>query len=263
MFQVRDYSVFMPSPNAQRAYAKLRHLDLLINGMIALLAIIAVWNITKLVQLRMISNQDFASISDISDNLSSKLIWVLVPIVLALIGYREWLSGEHSMGLIYPLGALLAIVLMPTAMAEMQPALVDHTLRIVMLECPAKEVVSGELKSVAACDPFEIGDGAVLMATSNPLDGAFETLDATGGGQNTITFTMSGRGTYTLYFMFRTDNMAACQHELIFPKAGSLDEAPHDCLDVNGTTYLVMPYVTSGTSVSGIHLIRLRPFQEW
>ncbi|MCA9834256.1 MAG: hypothetical protein KC435_09935 [Thermomicrobiales bacterium] len=262
MFRVRDYSLFMPSPNAQRAYARLRRLDVLINGLIALLVVTALWNIGKLVQLRLISNQDFASISNISDDFSSRLIWVLVPITLGLVGYREWLSGEHSMGLIYPLGALLAIVLMPSAMAEMQPALVDHTLRIVMLECPAKEVVNGELKSVAACDPFEIGDGTVLMATSNPLEGGFETIAASSGGQNTITFTMSGRGTYTVYFMFRTESMAACQQELIFPKAGSLDDAPHDCVEVEGTTYLVMPYVTSGTSVSGIHLIRVRPFQE-
>lgn len=258
MFRVRDYSLFRPSPNAKRAFARLRALDMVIRGLLIVLAIAACWNIVALVRLRMIQNQDFTAIKDIANDPSSWLIWILVPTTLGVIAFREWLSGEHSLGIMYPLGALLAVVVMPAAMIEMQPRLVDHTLRMTMMECPAKAIVNGEVASMLACGPVAIDEDRLLMATSDPGEGEFETIPPAAGGQNTITFQMQGRGTYTVYFMFRQDDMAACSRELVFSTSGILADAPHECVMYNGHSWLVMPYVTSGSSVSGIHLVRVR-----
>ena len=260
MFHIRDYSLFSPSPGAPRVYARVRQLDIAIRCLFAALLLASIWNISQLVQMRLVQNQDFASIRDIADDPSTRVIWILVPVTLVAIGWRERISGDLGLGLIYPLGALLAIVLIPAAMTEIQPKLIEHPLHLTVMQCPARQVVNGELRSVAGCDPLQITDGDVLLATANPLDGAYDTLTPTGGGQNTIAFTVQGRGTYTLYFMFRSDSMEACARELVFPKSGSLADAPHTCVERDGTAYLVMPYTTSGTSVSGINLIRVRPF---
>ena len=257
MYQVRDYSIFLPSPNAKRAFARLRVLDFAINGLIALMIPVAIWNIWKLVQLRAIQHQDFAAITDLRHDLSTRLIWGLAAITLVLVLTREWMSGDHTMGVIYPLGALLFLAILPTAMAEMQPRLIDHTMQIVMRECPPKTVVNGTLTSVVGCKPLAVDDGDILLATSNPVDGQFATIDAVGGGQNTMTFHVAGRGTYTVYFMFQQDSMASCQQELIFPNWGSLADASRTCMEYAGATWLVMPHTTSGYDISTISLVRV------
>lgn len=255
MFRVRDYSLFTPSPNAARSFRALRRMDIAVNSALILLALLSVWNIGRLVQLRLISNQDLSAVSDIIDEPSTKLIWALSIATLGLIVAREWVWGERSIGVIYPLAALLAILLVPAMMSEIQPALRDQTLRIVLNECPPKAIVNNQLSHAAPCYPHEIADGELLLATTNPTEGDFATIDPVSGGQNTIAFTMSGRGTYTVYFMFRQDDMAACERALLFPQSGEAVVGQNACVNAFDETWLVMPHTTSANSPSGIHLV--------
>ena len=257
MFQARDYSIFLPSPNAERSFRRLRRLDFLVRGLLGLLILLCVWNIASLAQLRMIDNQDFAEVTSITDDLSTHLIWIITPVTLGVILLREWLSGERTIGVIFPLGALLTVILVPAMMTEIQPALQDQTLRVVMNECPPKAVVNNQLSSIGRCEPRPIQEGDVLLAVSDPTDGSFTTLDAVAGGQNTITYGMSGRGTYTVYFMFKFDDMEACEKSTIFPRGGLFDSANHQCIKHEGSVWQVVPHTTASNRPSGIHLVQV------
>lgn len=259
MFQVRDYSVFLPSPNASRAFDKVRRLDYVVRFLMTALIVVCLWNIGVLVQLRLIDNQDLSNVRNISNDISTHLVWILSLATVITIGVREWISGDTTtISLLIPLSVLLGLVLVPAAMTEIQPTLQNQTLRVVMNACPPKSIVNGELSSIGRCVPREIADGDVLLATSNPALGDFKTVDPAAGGQNTIAFTMQGRGTYTVYFMFRYEDMAACQQQVIFPRAGTWPETQHTCMEYNGAAWLVMPQKTSADSPSGIHLIEVQ-----
>ena len=258
MFQVRDYSVFLPSPNANRVFDRVRRLDVVIRVLIAALIVACLWNIAVLVQLRLIENQDLSSVRSITNDLSTHLVWILALATVVVIGLREWISGDATtISLMIPLSILLGLVLVPAAMSEMQPVLQDQTLRVVMNECPPKAIVNGELSSLGRCTPREIAPGDVLLASSDPTEGSFATIDPASGGQNTIAFSMQGRGTYTVYFMFRFEDMEACHHQVIFPRGGSWPGTQHTCMEYQGSVWLVMPHTTSANSPSGIHLIEV------
>ena len=258
MFQVRDYSVFLPSPNANRAFTRVRRLDLAIRLLIGALVIACIWNIGVLIQLRLIENQDLASVRSISNDISTHLVWMLTLATVITLGVREWLAGDTTtISLMIPLSVLLGLVLVPAAMTEIQPALQDQTLRVVMNTCPPKAIVNGELSSMGRCVPREIGEGDVLLASSDPTQGSFKTIDPVSGGQNTIAFTMQGRGTYTVYFMFRYDDMEKCQNEVIFPRGERWPGTRHTCMEYQGSAWLVMPKTTSSNHPSGIHLIEV------
>lgn len=257
MFQVRDYSVFLPSPNAERQFRKLRRLDFVVNSLLALLIALSIWNIATLVQMRLISNQDLADVRSITDDLSTHLIWILTLVTLGVILLREWLVGERTVGIVYPLTALLAIGLVPAAMSEIQPALQDQTLRVVMNECPPKAIVNNTLSSIGRCVPREIREGDVLLAVTDPTEGDIKTLDPVSGGQNTIAFTMSGRGTYTVYFMFRFEDVSACTNGMIFPRGMAANEANYQCVNYDGAAWMVMPHTTASNQPSGVHLIQV------
>lgn len=257
MFRVRDYSIFTESPNAARTFRGLRRMDYMVNTALIILGILCLWNIGKLVQIRLIENQDLASVSDIIRDPSTRLIWLLSIGTLGLIAVRECTFGERSIGLVYPLTILLAMLLVPAMMSEIQPALKDQTLRIVMQECPPKAIVNNQLSSMARCDPHQIAEGDVLLATSNPAEGSFATLDPVSGGQNAIGFTMTGRGTYTVYFMFRQEDMASCERAMLFPRNSEAKSGTLDCVSAYGKTWLVWPHSTSANSPSGIHLVNV------
>lgn len=257
MFQVRDYSVFLPSPNADRAFKRLRHLDFVVNGLIALLVLLCLWNIGKLAQLRMIDNQDLADVRGITDDVSTRLIWILTPVTLGVIVLREWLIGERSIGIIYPLAALLTVILVPAAMTEIQPPLQNQTLRVVINECPPKAIVNDELSSIGRCTPRPINDGDVMLAVSDPSEGTFNTVDAVAGGQNTITYSLNGRGTYTVYFMFRYADSATCERSTILPRGEPFSSVNYQCIEQNGDVWKVMPHTTAANKPSGIHLIQV------
>lgn len=257
MFRVRDYSLFMPSPNADRSFRALRRLDYMVNAALGILTVLCLWNIGRLVQLRLISNQDLLAVKDIIAEPSTKLIWMLSLATLGLIVAREWTFGERSIGLVYPLVALLAILLVPAMMSEIQPALKDQTLRVVMQECPPKAIVDNQLTHISRCGPHAITEGDVLLATSNPAEGEFATIEPISGGQNTIAYTMSGRGTYTVYFMFQQDDMAACERALVFPLNGEAEAGMYQCVVAFNDSWLVMPHTTSANSPSGIHLVNV------
>lgn len=257
MFRVRDYSVFLPSPNAKREFRRLRLLDQIIRALIAILIVLCVWNIATLVQLRTISEQDLADIRNITNELSTRLIWMVTLTTLVLILVREWLSGVSTMGLLIPLSILLTLVLVPAVMSEIQPPLREQTLRIMMNECPPKAIVNDQLSSIGRCEPREIREGDVLLAVSNPVDGTFNTIEPVSGGQNTITFNMLGRGEYTVYFMFRFADMDACENGVIFPRSGSFSESTYQCIEHDGSAWMVMPHTTASNMPSGIHLIEV------
>ena len=257
MFRVRDYSIFTESPNAARTFRGLRRMDYMVNTSLIILGILCLWNIGKLVQLRLIENQDLAAVGDIIDDPSTKIIWLLSLGTLGLIAWREIAFGERSIGLVYPLTILLAVLLIPAMNSEIQLPLQDHVLRIVMQECPPKAIVNNELTSMARCDPHEIADGDVLLATSNPAQGPFETLDPVTAGQNTIGFAMQGRGTYTVYFMFRQADEAACSKAILFARNTEAEPGSLDCVSAYGQTWLVWPHTTSANSPSGIHLVNV------
>lgn len=257
MFQVRDYSIFLPSPNAERAFRKLRRLDCVVNGLIIILALLCMWNIGKLIQLSLIENQDLADVRSITDDLSTKLIWILTPVTLGVIAMREWMIGERTMGVIYPLAALLAVILVPAAMTEIQPPLEEQTLRVVLNQCPPKAIVNDELSSIGRCVPRAINDGDVILAVSNPTAGPLNTIEPVAGGQNTITYNLRGRGTYTVYFMFRFDDMRACEQSTILPRGGVFSSVNYQCIEREYAVWKVMPHTTSANKPSGIHLIQV------
>lgn len=257
MFQARDYSIFLPSPNAERSFRRLRRLDFVVNGLIGLLIVLCLWNVLKLAQLRMIEPQDLGEVSSITDDLSTRLIWIVTPITLGLIILREWLIGERTAGVIYPLAALLAVILVPAAMTEIQPPLEDQTLRVVMNECPPKAIVNDQLSSIGRCDPRPLDDGDVMVAVSDPTDESFTTLDAVSVGQNTATYTFSGRGTYTVYFMFRFDDTNLCERSTILPRGGAFSSANHQCIEHNNSVWKVIPHTTAANKPSGIHLVQV------
>lgn len=257
MFQVRDYSIFMPSPNADRAFRRLRRLDFLVNGLIIILGLLCIVNIGKLVELNLIQNQDLADVSSITDDFSTKLIWILTPATLGVLAIREYMIGERTMGVIYPLTALLAVILIPAAMTEIQPPLEDQTLRVVLNECPPKAIVNDELSSIGRCVPRAINDGDVMLAVSDPTNGSLNTVDPVAGGQNTITYSLSGRGTYTVYFMFKYNDMYACEQSTILPRGGAFSSVNYQCIVSNDAIWKVMPHTTSANTSSGIHLIEV------
>lgn len=257
MFQVRDYSVFLPSPNAERAFRKLRIMDFVVNALIAVLILLCLWNIGRLAQLRLIDNQDLADVRSITDDLSTKLIWILTPVTLGVIAVREFLIGERTVGVIYPLAALLAVILVPAAMTEIQPPLQDQTLRVVMNECPPKSIVNNELSSIGRCVPRPINDGDVQLAVSDPTDDTFTTLEAVGGGQNTITYSLSGRGTYTVYFMFRFDDTSTCERSIILQRGEAFSTVNYQCIEHNHEIWKVIPHTTAANKPSGIHLVEV------
>lgn len=257
MFHARDYSIFLPSPNAERAFRRLRRVDFVVNALIGLLIVLCLWNIGKLAQLRMIENQDLADVSSITDDLSTRLIWIVTPITLGIIALREWLIGERTAGVIYPLAALLAVILVPAAMTEIQPPLQDQTLRVVMNECPPKAIVNDRLSSIGRCNPRPIDDGDVMLAVSDPTDESFTTMDAVSVGQNTVTYTFSGRGTYTVYFMFRFDDTNACERSTILPRGGTFSSVNHQCIEHNDAIWKVIPHTTASNQPSGIHLMQV------
>lgn len=257
MFQARDYSIFLPSPNAERSFRRLRRLDILVNGLIVLLIVLSIWNIVQLVQLRGIGVQDLAHVTSITDDLSTRLIWIFTPVTLGLILVREFLIGERTIGVIFPLAALLTVILIPAAMTEIQPPLQDQTLRVVMNDCPPKSIVNGQLSSIGRCNPRAIDEEGVLLALSDPTDGSFTTIEAVGSGQNTITYSLNGRGTYTVYFMFRFDDMEACKQSTIFPRGEMFSPVYQQCMEHAGAAWNVLPHTTAANMQSGVHLVQV------
>ena len=257
MFQARDVSIFLPSPNAERSFRRLRRLDFLVNGLIGLLIVLCVWNIAKLVQLRMTGVQDLADVTSIPDDLSTRLIWIITPVTLGVILVREWLLGERTIGVVFPLAALLTVILVPAAMSEIQPPLQHQTLRVVMNECPPKAIVNDQLTSMGRCNPRAIEGGDVMLALSDPTTGEFETIEAVGGGQNTVTYGVNGRGSYTVYFMFRFDDMEACEKSTILRRGEVFSQVKHQCIEHEGYAWNVVPHTTAGNMQSGIHLLQV------
>lgn len=257
MFQARDLSIFLPSPNAERSFRRLRQLDILVNSLIGVLILLCLWNVAKLVQLRMVGVQDLAEVTSITDDLSTRLIWILTPATLGVILVREWLLGERSIGVIYPLAALLTIILVPAMMSEIQPPLQHQTLRVVMNECPPKAIVNDELSSMGRCNPRAIEEGDVMLALSDPAEGSFETIEPVGGGQNTITYGLNGRGTYNVYFMFRFDDMEACEQSTILRRGELFSQVKQQCIEHDGAAWSVIPHTTSSNMQSGIHLLQV------
>lgn len=257
MFQVRDYTVFLPSPNAERAFRTLRRLDFVVNTLIAILLLLCMWNIGKLVQLRLIENQDLASVISITDDISTHLIWILTPVTLGVILLREWMIGERTVGIIFPLAALLTIILVPVMMTEIQPPLKDQQLLVVMNDCPPKAIVNDRLSSIGRCEPHAIHDDDVRLAISDPTEGEFATIEAAGGGQNTITFALNGRGTYTVYFMFRFDDMDTCERSTILPRGEAFSSVNHRCIERDNSVWKVLPHTTASNKPSGIHLVQV------
>jgi hypothetical protein len=68
---------------------------------------------------------------------------------------------------------------------------------------------------------------------------------------------MSGRGTYTVYFMFRQHDMAACEQAMLFHRNDAAKAGVLQCVESDGMAWLVMPHTTSANSPSGIHLVNV------
>lgn len=257
MFQARDYSIFLPSPNAEKSFRALRWLDSAIKALFVILALLCLWNIGALVRLRLISNQDFGEISSITDDLSTRLIWVVAIALAGLVLYREWQAGVTTMGLLIPATLLLTLTMVPAVMSEVQPPLKEQTLRVVMFQCPPKAIVNDELLSIGRCDPRPIAEDDVLLAVSDPAVDSFTTIEASAGGQNTITYNLQGRGTYTVYFMFRFETVEQCKGSTILPRGDVFSSVNHRCVAYNGAVWQVHPHTTSSNQASGVHLIQV------
>lgn len=257
MFQTRDYSIFVPSPNAERSFRLIRWFDYAIRGLIALLVVLCIWNLYQLAQLRTIENQDLAAVSDIRDDLSTRLVWLVTLITAGVVLLREWHAGITTMGLLIPGTILLGLVLVPAVSTEIQPPLQQQTLRLVMAECPPKAIVNNELSSIGRCQPRALNEENVLLAVSNPADETFTTIEAVSVGQNTVTYTMEGRGTYTVYFMFGFADMDTCERSTILPRGQPFGSVKHQCILHNSAAWQVVPHTTSGTKPGGIHLIQV------
>src|SRR5699024_982475 len=118
-------------------------------------------------------------------------------------------------------------------------------------------IVNDELSSIGKCTPMALAESNIILAVSDPTDDAFTTVEAVAGGQNTITYNVSGRGTYTVYFMFRYSDMNACEKSTILPRGVAFSSVDYKCINHNNTVWKVMPHTTASNRSGGIHLVEV------
>lgn len=256
MFTVHDESIFRESPNARRAFQRKEQLDKIARGLFGLLCLAAIWNIYQLVELRLIESQDLSDVRSIMELWSTRTIWILSLFTIGVILYRDFTVGEWSWDLTWPFTGLLAFLLLPTIMAEIEPQVQTHSLRIMAYTCPSTALVDGQMHDPHGCEPRQIDNGAIVMLNADPTRMEAEEITHEVSAQNTNIWTVSGRGQYMVYFLVRQPDMAACEQSVIFEQYLGVDGMRGSrCVTWNGETWFLMPHETAGNRPGSLYLI--------
>lgn len=257
MFHVRDLSIFVPSPNASGSFRRLRQLDIVVNVLLGVLAVLVAFNVMALVRLRAINSQDFAEIRGITDDLSTRLIWVVSVLTVAVIAWREIHYGERTAGLMYPIVGILFVLLVPAMMTEIEPPLESHLLRVIRTECaPENMGADNKVARPGQCDPVPVKEGDILLASADPRDGDVHLIPLENASQNVAAFSFEGRGRYFVYFMIQYPDVEACENAVLFHHHyGMIPGHRNSCMQWNDAAWMVIPHETSANSITSVPLV--------
>lgn len=244
MLTMRNADMHRKSPSAEYSYRRLRQMDIAVLVLLAAMAILAFWNVSTLISMFSSDVPDLAELGVITEHPSTRLMYPVGLLALALFLFKEWQYGERTLGMWYMLLPMLALVLVPTASAELQPSVRDKVVEFTLTRCPAGAMEGDTLLDPEACSITAIHESEVFLADSDPLDGDFELLSPQSDSNGGAKWTVAGTGKYKIYFLVEQDSPEVCASSRFSSNVDAEDRLANTCLVHDGYSYSVHPFVT-------------------
>lgn len=245
MLVMRNRETHRESPTAESNFRRLRQFNIAVAILIIAMVVLAIWNALVLAGLFRQEVPDLADIAMVREHISTRLIYLAGGLALVLFVIKEWRYGERSLGMLYVLMPILALVLVPTMMDELQPNPRDKTVEFTLTRCAAGAIEDSRVTDPDSCEIAAISDGEVFLADSNPIDGNFELVEphgmTSGGGRWTVT----GVGSYKVYFLVKQESMDSCTDSTFTNNVGQDTRLESSCIEHEGAAYSVHPLITS------------------
>lgn len=241
----QNWSVYAPSSNADHTYRRLRQANLAFYAMLGLMAICGIWNVIAVASMIRGGVTDLAYVESVQGHISTRLINYLAIAALALFVFKEWKWGDRSFGMVFVLGLLLFLWLVPVMSAEIQPAEDQLRLEVTSTQCLPGGIEGGSILDSSRCQIVSMEDGSIWMTASNPLDGNPEMLPPDTLLPNLASWNITARGHFTVYFLMPQDSVEACENTRFTTSVSARDAMGHQCLERDGVAYSVHPFTTN------------------
>lgn len=241
----QDWSVYAPSARAEHNYRRLRQANMVFYAILGLMAILCVWNVIEVASMIRGGATDLALVDSIQGHLSTRLINTLALVALAIFAFKEWKWGDRNFGMVFVLGLLLFLWLVPVMSAEIQPTEEQMRLEVTHSQCAPGGIEGGQILDSSQCELVPMGEGDIWMSASNPMDGDTEMLPPDALQPNLARWNITARGHFTVYFMLPQESGEACENFRFTTSVSARDAIGHDCLQRDGTVYSVHPFTTN------------------
>lgn len=241
----RDYSVYAPSPQAEHNYRQLRQANYVFYGILVLMAIVGVWNVLTVTSMIRGGVTDLADNGSIQTHISTQLINFLAIAAIAVFAFKEWRWGDRHFGMVFILGILLFLWLVPVMSAEIQPAEEDMRLEVTYTLCAPGGIEGGQVLDSSKCEIASMQDGDIWMSASNPMNGDADLLPPDSLQPNLARWNITARGHFTVYFLLPQDSLAACEDFRFTTSVSARDAIGHECFERDGMAYSVHPFTTN------------------
>lgn len=241
----RDLSVYGPSARAEHNYRRLRQANIAFYAILGLMAILGVWNVIAVAEMIRGGVTDLAFVDSIQNHPSARLINYLAIAAVVIFAFKEWKWGDRSFGMVFVLGLLLFLWLVPVMSAEVQPTEEQIRLDVTYTLCAPGGIEGGQVLDSDKCELVTMNDDIIWMSASNPTDGDSELLPPDNVRPNLASWNITARGNFSVYFMLPQDSVEACESTLFTTSVLPADAIGHYCLEHNGNAYSVHPFTTN------------------
>lgn len=242
--QPQDWSVYAPSSNAERTYRYLRRANYVFYALLAFIALCGIWNVIAVSGMIRGGAVDLADVKSIQDHISARLVNILTIAALAVFAFKEWKWGDRNFSMVFVLGLMLFLWLVPVMSAEVQPAEENLRMEITYRHCAPGAIEGDSVRDGSECDVVTLEEGDIWMSPSNPQDGDFEMLPPDSVQASRTGWNVTARGHFTVYFMMPQDSLETCENLRLTTSLSSRDAQGHYCVEHEGTAYSVHPVTT-------------------
>lgn len=241
----QDWSVYSPSAHAEHNYRRLHQANIVFYIMLGLMAICGIWNVIAVADMIRGGATDLSLVASIQQHISTRIINFLAIAALALFAFKEWKWGDRSFGMVFVLGLLLFLWLVPVMSAEVQPAEEQLRLDVTYTLCAPGGIEGSSVLDSSKCEIATMEEGSMWMSASNPLEGDFETVPPDTLRPNLASWNITARGHFTVYFMLPQESMEVCENTRFTTSVSGRDAIGTQCLEHEGTAFSVHPFTTN------------------
>jgi len=244
MLSLRNPKLLEASSTAAQTFRRLHVSNRVCYALLGLIALLGIWNILSVATLiRGANTPDLADASSILSHPSSRLIWIVSAITLAIFVFKEWKWGERGFAMVFFLAALLFLVLIPTMSAEVEPKNEAMMLELTYSLCQPGGIEDGKLLNADRCEIETPAEGEVFLSDADPTSRDTTWLKPDRYQSGFTRWNIEARGRFRVYFIIQQPSMDHCETAQVAVSKNTTAE--HSCFEQDGAVWMVVPFETS------------------